>query len=158
MTGSSRHICSAPRTGNRFKQKCRIISGMDLNGRLNCPRMYSPVSFCLWILICMNPFALLNDDDGEKRKFDFFHDELWCNYGEKCKKTLELTSTIRNNPVLPIHCFVPESCPRSMLAAHFRHRFVWLRHDTICVQQESKREDFKLKFNYTWKLIIFETS
>lgn len=35
MTGSKRHICSAPRTGKRFRQKCRIISGMDLKGLLN---------------------------------------------------------------------------------------------------------------------------
>lgn len=52
-------MCSAPRTGNRFRQKCRIISGMDLKGRLNWPRMYSPLSFCCWIRMCMKPLALL---------------------------------------------------------------------------------------------------
>ena len=59
MTGSRRTICSAPRTGSRFKQKCRIISGIDLKGLLNWPRTYSPVSFCCCIRMCIKPLALL---------------------------------------------------------------------------------------------------
>lgn len=64
MTGSSKHMCSAPRTGNRFKQKWRMISGTDSKGWLNSPRMNWPVSFC-WMRICIKPRALLWNKDME---------------------------------------------------------------------------------------------
>lgn len=113
MTGSRRHMCSAPRTGNRLRQKWRIISGIDLNGRLNCPRMYSPESFCCWIRMCMKPLALLWNENGGKILIDCF----W-----RCLGGPQLTSTTRSNPAWLTRCFAPRNFPRSTDAKHSRRR------------------------------------
>lgn len=68
MTGCTKHMCSAPRIGNPFKEKCLIISGIDVNGLLNWPRINVRVPFVSsrWILMCINPLALLKQQQNHK--------------------------------------------------------------------------------------------
>lgn len=120
MTGSRRHICSAPLTGSRFRQKCRIISGIDLKGLLNWPSTYSPVSFCCCIRMCMKPLALL-DVEGRKIYWKIY---TWCgvvkNYSLEWKRIIlfrwfaiahQETSLIQ----LPQYIFSIDSSDRTMI-------------------------------------------
>lgn len=111
MTGSRRHICSAPRTGNRFRQKCRIMSGIVGKGRLNCPRMNWPVSGSRCIRMCMNPFALL---------------QFWnvSSVLQKCNPIHpSLTSKWVNSPAVLIHCSAPESFLPPKVVRFSQHLF-----------------------------------
>lgn len=59
ITGCNKHMCSAPLIGSRLMEKCLIISGMEVKGLLNWPRMKQPSPAFFWIRMCMNPLALL---------------------------------------------------------------------------------------------------
>lgn len=127
------HICSAPRTGKRFKQKCLIISGTESNGWLNSPRIYFPVSFCC-IRICMNPLALLLNT--KTIKFIYFKHvcSIWIASVFFLHKIL--TSKIMRSHFWPIHNCEPGSCLPSVVAAYFRLRCALMRHDTNCMREK----------------------
>lgn len=94
----------------------------------------------------------------ETGNLNFWNRDL--NKSEESEKLkIQLTLTIRNNPVLPIHYFAPKSCPRSMFVEHFQHQFVWLRHDTICGFEECAKDRRNLiKIQLHMKINYLQTS
>lgn len=122
MTGWIKHMCSAPLIGSLFKEKCRIITGTELNGLLNCPRMKDPSVASRWIRMCINPLALLRRKKMQK---------LFNPRG----LAIFITLTRGSNLVLLTHCSWLENCLHEAASTRSQLPHGWWHRETSCENQ-----------------------